>query len=344
MKLKNNDETFIRKQTAVWLFHETEKVYSDRLLRVRAKQPNARSDPILKEQYKNEPFKSNFIKIGEFCAFEQIDHQAFRIGKVTQFIELSKGPYKGNYADVWKNCGVICTWYSRKDEGEVFEIVSSLDVTYHHIKKYICTIPQSCITNAEKNTNTLEVKHLSMKIGKTLELKDQNIHKMKTLLQEKSQQQVQLTEKSINGTTEDKKDRSKNTWVKCGNITLSQKDKTILSSSKKLTDIHVNAAQQLLKLQFKDINELQLTLYQKKHSLKTAKNVIQILHADNDHWAVITTRDTQEHNHVKYYDSSFSTISNSTESVILDLLKPQSRQQYKLQVNKRRNSIVLYVM
>ena len=35
----NGAETYIRKSTAVWLFQEVERVSSDRLFQVRAKQP-----------------------------------------------------------------------------------------------------------------------------------------------------------------------------------------------------------------------------------------------------------------------------------------------------------------
>ena len=39
-----HQNVMIRKQTAVWLFQETERVSSDRLFRVRSKQPHAASE------------------------------------------------------------------------------------------------------------------------------------------------------------------------------------------------------------------------------------------------------------------------------------------------------------
>ena len=57
---------------------------------------------------------------------------------------------------------------------------------------------------------------------------------------------------------------SKNKWIQCGNIILSQRDKLALRNGKMLSDMHINAAQQLLKKQFRDINGLQSTLYQLK--------------------------------------------------------------------------------
>ncbi len=43
-------------------------------------------------------------------------------------------------------------------------------------------------------------------------------------------------------------------WVKCGNVTLSHKEKTVIANGRQLTDIHINAAQNLMKTQFKQLN------------------------------------------------------------------------------------------
>ena len=66
-------------------------------------------------------------------------------------------------------------------------------------------------------------------------------------------------------------------------------DKNVITSSKKLTDLHINAAQQLLQQKFEDINRLQSTLLQqKKTPLRETNNMIQIIHVRNNHWAVIS--------------------------------------------------------
>ena len=88
-----------------------------------------------------------------------------------------------------------------------------------------------------------------------------------------------------------------------------------------LSDMHINAAQQLLKKQFRDINGLQSTLYQLKKPLEKTENAIQILHINKDHWAVITTVGSTQCNQVKYYDSAYSSLSFDTEK-IAKLLQP----------------------
>ena len=66
-------------------------------------------------------------------------------------------------------------------------------------------------------------------------------------------------------------------------------DKNAITSSKKLTDLHINAAQQLLQQKFIDINRLHSTLLQqKKTPLRETNNMIQIINVRNNHWAVIS--------------------------------------------------------
>ena len=126
----------------------------------------------------------------------------------------------------------------------------------------------------------------------------------------------------------------KDNWVKCGNINLDLRDKNTITSGKKMTDMHINAAQQLLKRQFKNINGLQSTLLQKKLPLESIENAIQILHVRNDHWAVVTTvgLTEKEKNYLRYYDSAYSTLFEDTEQVIVQLFGPSRFQQHTLNV------------
>ena len=143
VELDNGKDTFIRKSTAVWLFQETERVSSDRLICVRAKQPNEiKFHPVKETAETLQPSKFISIKIGDMCAFKDTC-KSFKIGKVLQFVEYNnkkQKAYKGDHANVNHNCGVICTWYIAKDEGDYFEM-ATLDTTYHHLSTYSAPYP-----------------------------------------------------------------------------------------------------------------------------------------------------------------------------------------------------------
>ena len=75
-----------------------------------------------------------------------------------------------------------------------------------------------------------------------------------------------------------------------------------------LTDMDINFAQQLLKLQFKHVNGLHTTLLQEKSLALTAsllQNRIQIIYCvGQKHWIVATTIGCGQ-DEVKVYDSLF---------------------------------------
>ena len=63
-----------------------------------------------------------------------------------------------------------------------------------------------------------------------------------------------------------------------------------ISCGRKLSDLHINYAQQLLKGQFPNLNGLQSTLFQSmKQARGTAKNQLQVIHSGEDHWNVAST-------------------------------------------------------
>ena len=97
-------------------------------------------------------------------------------------------------------------------------------------------------------------------------------------------------------------------------------------NGKWLNDLHINAAQQLLKSQFSKYGGFQSTLTQLTTPLKQLDKCIQILHVHDNHWAVITTLgcDLQE-NKIRYYDSSYTELLYNTEMIISRLMpeKPE---------------------
>ena len=70
--IHNGEHLYIRKFTLVWLLQERERVSSDHLFRVRAKQPYNTSTKLLLPSTNIDssiPIVNDDIKLGEFCVF-----------------------------------------------------------------------------------------------------------------------------------------------------------------------------------------------------------------------------------------------------------------------------------
>ncbi len=69
----------------MWLFQEAERMSSDRLFRVRAKQPTSRSEP-KKDNGKSAngemALKSVFIAIGDYCIFKSKPANEHKVNSV----------------------------------------------------------------------------------------------------------------------------------------------------------------------------------------------------------------------------------------------------------------------
>ncbi len=94
----------------------------------------------------DEPYKASFVVVGDLCVFRLTSETKpiFRVGKILQFIQFTKEktktyPYKGNYADVSGNLGVICTWYEKKEKTEIYMMCKS-NTTYVPTNLYVCTL------------------------------------------------------------------------------------------------------------------------------------------------------------------------------------------------------------
>ena len=98
---------FIRKTTAVWLFQEGERVSSDRLFRVRSKQPYTSKD-MKQEIYTTSedcalPIINKLIKVGEFCVFKTDEGKLHMVyWKSTSICEVQR-----------ENSAAIQRFYSR---------------------------------------------------------------------------------------------------------------------------------------------------------------------------------------------------------------------------------------
>ena len=86
MQASSQRTVFIRKTTAVWLLQESEHVSSDRLFRVRSKQPySSESNKLLlsTENINENLHVSTLVSLGELCAF--MDKDNYKLGRVLQF-------------------------------------------------------------------------------------------------------------------------------------------------------------------------------------------------------------------------------------------------------------------
>ena len=90
----NGKTVHIRKTTAVWLFQDGERVSSDRLFRVRCKQPYSSSISLSKQlvdSVGSQPVVSSKVQLGEFCVFKK--GKGWSIGRILQFAKYKKRLY-----------------------------------------------------------------------------------------------------------------------------------------------------------------------------------------------------------------------------------------------------------
>ena len=84
-------------------------------------------------------------------------------------------------------------------------------------------------------------------------------------------------------------------------------------------DKHMNFAQGVLKKQFPGLNGLQCTLLLPKQNIILSPiNYLQIVHARNNHWIVLSTLGCLP-NQVKIYDSLYSDVEEQTTGLIRKL-------------------------
>ena len=143
------EEIFIRKTTLVWLFQEGERVSTDRLFRVRDKQPY--STPVQQISTKcndlSLPQVQEYVELGDICVFqENITPKGWSIGRITQFANYKESlksdrQYKSSRALVESNVGALCTWFEcSKEDDNKFYYSNERSMEYIPISKsYVCT-------------------------------------------------------------------------------------------------------------------------------------------------------------------------------------------------------------
>ena len=108
--------------------------------------------------------------------------------------------------------------------------------------------------------------------------------------------------------------------------------KSILRGEK-LSDLHINLAQSILKRQFPLLRGLCSTLTQKrKHNNVDLKNQLQIIHSHGDHWiAASNVGCKDEITHV--FDSVYSSLDRETEDVVHNLFQTAKSLPIKIEMS-----------
>lgn len=214
------------------------------------------------------------------------------------------------------------------------------DTKYLEISHYICTLTKGCFNGLEKNDEeaTCTFQAVFVKIGKEFAIHQECYERILMLMKEHNT--LDLTSTSPQNSQPSLKEAKK--WLNIGKLVLTEKERHILVSGQLLNDIHINAAQMLLKKQFSHINGLQCPQYQLSRPLVDCRNVIQILHLHNDitkknnidHWGVISTNGYGNDCEMtfQYYDSAYSTLQCNSEEIICHLLTTSSKC-FRIKVN-----------
>ena len=174
VEVKHNGKVvYVRKTTLVWIFQQAECVSTDRLYRVRNKQPYSTT---LGQESKAENSNSchgdigshdipqiyKRIEIGDICAFKslKITH-GWRLGEILQFAYLHGKSnkiqqYKGLSVNVGTDVGVLCSWFDWHPPMALctFSLANLSTSTHEYIPldTYVCTLTDKCFDTIEASS------------------------------------------------------------------------------------------------------------------------------------------------------------------------------------------------
>ena len=329
LEFPGREDVYIRKRTAIWLLQNTERVSSDRLFRVRSKQPftQEKTTRVCIVNQAQPAIMAVTLTVGDLCIFKVKNGGLnFKVGRVMHFIKIGNrkkhAQYKGKYVEATTpDISVMCTIYEYNSKNNQCTL-SLPSYEYLALNCYLCTLTSSSISDsvpAPAQANYFTASVISVK--NTFTLKDKCVAYIR---QARQQQQAKhsipddVVVISDSPTMESYKTYKK--WVTCHHLILTQHDRNILLSDRWLNDKHIEAAQTMLKKQFEEYGGLQSTVNQLTKPLTQIDNCIQIIHVQKSHWAVITTIGTGSRYKIKYYDSSYAEIFEETERVIANLI------------------------
>lgn len=333
--LHNGEKIFVRKSTLVWLFQEGERVSSDRLFRVRVKQPYSTSGQqiSLNNNLAFLPTVQEYIELGELCAFQDGSKNGWSIGRISQFSKYKEKlkrdrQFKGSKALVnQSNVGALCTWFECCKDGNLkYQYEPTRPLEYTPISEtYICTLTYGCFLEMNgtqihvtdiRSVPEISALHTASQLTLHQEAFDFIAAKNFELVSSSSNSYSTKSKESLNS---EKREVVK--WISCGRIYLDSTDKRILETGQWLTDKHINASCAFLKTQFPSYGGFQSPLFQYKVPL-VAHPAVQVIFLEGQkHWAAISTANCEK-NTVNYYDSLNSSVSIEAQQIIVNLLRP----------------------
>jgi len=333
--IHNNESIFVRKSTLVWLHQEGERVSSDRLFRVRSKQPYNTMLQNASSHNKDSqlPKTEDQVSLGDFCVFKNRSDM-WKIGKVLQFANFNERlkkdrQYKNSQATVQSAVGALCSWYhSTRENNRLFVYAPTDNPGYISLcSSYVCTLFCSCFEEVQ-GTNITGTQLGNLQPGSSLNtacemlINERAFDCISTKIADLQLSETIVISDDNTPSTSKGKVKTNKIWVICNGYRLYHQNKQQLLSGKELNDMHINGTCSLIKQQYPEIGGMQLTVWQQSNRpLMNRKNAIQILHINKNHWAVISTIGCEE-NSVNYYDSLSTTIASSTKRIIVKLLQP----------------------
>ena len=295
------------------------------------------------------------LTVGDLCLFK-LTIDDWELGRILQFAKYDTDtkkyskPYKEQNAKAFtKNVGVLCTWYEHVKDS-MFQLTKNREMEYKPLESYICTLPEDCIiingTGEDNSVSDLPPAKQPSLTAKNFSIKEQCMESLLEMVEnykvtkelKSDQKSREKSETSATNTLTgaspifipDDSDlpTTKDHWVKCGRISLSKRDLQKLTGGKELSDLHINAFQNLLKGQFNSIGGLQSTLMQQNKSPlsnKKEKNLQAInisISPTVKHWAVLEINS----NSIFLYDSAYTSVAGDGKQIIAHLINTNEDQ------------------
>ena len=358
LELEHNGKVVsIRKTTLVWVFQQTESISADRLFRVRNKQPY--STCLGQPQSKNfdlccstsdigkndVPTNRKRVKVGDVCVFRTDGINRWRLGKVLQFSYLNGKSkkvqqYIGLSADLGSNIGVLCSWFNWHPPMAMSTFMLSTASIHEYIPldAYMCTLTEKCFDSIEADTVEKELTSIiatsptnsQLISSKLLKLSGKTVDHIEKCIQsiDPTLSKLQSIKKSDahDCNLKSKKDRS---WKQYGCYNLTELHKSQLSGGHLLDDIHINAAQAMLKQQFPEIGGFCNTLMQHSHTdgmsffSCQSLQIVFVAMGKVGHWIGLSTLSCKE-NEIEVYDTLQNFPSLETQTIICRYMKSKA--------------------
>ena len=247
--------------------------------------------------------------------------------------------YKGLSVNLGTDVGVLCSWFDRHPPMALctFSLANPTTSTHEYVPldTYMCTFGEKCFDNIEVSSVEKELTSIigtnstksNIICSKQITLSEQALshfeNEIQSICLSSSQLNTKETEVNDNKTKKDK------TWKQYGCYKLTELHKSQLSGGQLLDDIHINAAQTLLKQQFPEIGGLCNTLLQNSNFNNTSitgcpsLQVVFVPMGKVGHWIVLSTLSCKE-NEVEVYNTLQSLPNVETQIIIGRYMKSKS--------------------